>query len=673
MNPMKLFKRLLSIIIIVLVLLLASAVAIPIIYKKDIVRLIKSDLSSAVDARVVFDEDISIKILPSFPNLSLEINDIHIVGIESFNLDTLLSCKRLKAVISLKKLFQDKAVDLRYLEFNNPIVRLLSNDTLNNWDIYTSASNSTSDIELSADFDKILIQNGFFSYLESNTSTHVALSGITGSFNGRYNQDTFDLTSLFDCTDAYISYNNIAYVNHIPIQTEATTSIDLNTSAYAFKENQLRAGSIAFEASGGLKFVGDSTLIEIQYASNDADFKDLLSLVPSNYTNDLKDYTATGNAKVSGTVSGVISETQTPGYAVDLRLTEGNLSHKELPGDMQKVSLDLNVSNVDGQDKNLTIDLKRLGFKFQGNPFTAALFMGDIYRDPHLNGKINGTLDLDKLNVLLPNTLETRIGGLITCDLSLNGRMSSIASNEIQKMNSSGSILAKNVSYKNAQSPNPIVVRHGQLTFNENEINIPVFDVAAGKSDMMITGQVQNAIGYLMNHQALKGAVTISSKILDVGDFIDVSATDSSNLEPLELPDDMNLDVVYKIDDFQYTNHSFAQVQGSAQLNDKTLDIRQLSTDCLDGQVILSGNLNSTNINNPLADLNLIVQNLNIQKAFANFETLRKIIPLVDNITGKFSSTFRIKTELLRDLSPNLSDITCQGILDLFDCDLEGM
>lgn len=124
---MKLIKRSLVALVILVVLFFAAAVAVPIIYKKDIVGLIKSDINTFVNAEVDFDEDISIKILPSFPNLTVEIENVHIVGKESFKNDTLVNCSKLVATIGLKELFKNQKINLIYLELQKPNINLISN------------------------------------------------------------------------------------------------------------------------------------------------------------------------------------------------------------------------------------------------------------------------------------------------------------------------------------------------------------------------------------------------------------------------------------------------------------------------------------------------------------------------------------------------------------------
>jgi hypothetical protein len=671
---MKLVKRLFTIVLVLLILLLATALAIPIVYKKEIVSLIKADINQNLNADVQFNEDIRITILSTFPNLSVTIEEIKITGLNQFRDDTLFQCQAIVSKIGLKKLYQNNELDLLYIELQNPDVQLITEGELNNWDVAKPSPTNTTDLQLSANFNKIIVQNGAFSYRDSATSTEVSLQEINGSFTGNYASDSFELMSLFECKDALISYEDIPYLHHVSITTDAITSVNLLTDSYNFKENLFRAGTIEIIASGGMQYIGDSLLMDIEYASNDTKFQDLLSLVPNYYKADLKDITTQGNASISGTVTGILSESQFPGYSFNMTLLQGVLQHKDMPESIKNVYLDLAVNNLDGRDESLTVHLKDFGFTIKDNPFSGKLYTSDIYRDPLINGQLKGNLILDQISPLLPQNLHTELAGLVNCDLAVNGRLSNIKSNDIQNINTIGSIVFKDVIYTNTTDyPNPIRIKKGQLNFTENMVRIPVMNLKAGKSDLLLSGEVDNLLGYALSNQTLTGKLTAISSLLDVGDFYTTSDVSTDSETTIDLPERMAIETVYNVEDFQYTNHKFKSVAGSAVLEDRNLNIKQLSTNCLDGQVVLSGQFNTTNPDAPLADFNLIVQNLNIQKAFTDFKTLRKLAPIAERVKGKFSSTIKLKTELLKDFSPNLSSITCQGILDLFDCNIEGL
>ena len=672
---MKILKRLFTLLLALFILCAALIVVVPIIYKKEIVSLIKKDINQSVNADVYFDENVSVSLIKTFPNLSIQLTDLHVTGRPPFEADTLLRCKKIRTTVALKPLFTSKHIDLQYVELNKPFVQLLTKEGFNNWDIIKSTSTDSTALQLDADFKNIAVNQGQLTYSDPSISTRIDLNGITGSFKGNHTDNIFDLLSRFDCNNAFISYDNIPYVNHIPITTEAVTSIDFLTDTYTFKENAFRVGTLEIIAEGGLTYADDSIEIDITYASNEAKFSDLVALTPAYYTDDMKDFQMSGDASVRGTINGIISEYRLPGYTFTMALENGKLAHPDMVSPLQDIRFNLDVKNDDGTDQSIEIELSDLFFNLNKNPFKANIYTKDIYGDPSIHAHIVGSLELDELNKLIPPSYNTTIGGKMNCDLALQGLLSNIESSQIQKVNTVGSLSLLDVTYTNSELlRNSIQIKKGEFDFNENAVDVTTFETKSGKSNFMLTGQLKNWLGYLFNDQNVTGVLTASSTMFDVNDFTPKGATVTEQQDSfITLPDNLSINIVYDIEELQYDEHSFSHVVGEASIAGKSLTVKELSTNLFDGQVLLTGLLNTVDPLAPLADLNITVQNLSVQKAFTNFETLRKITPVFEQIDGQFSSTVKLQTELLKDFSPNLSHITCQGILDLFNCDIESL
>ena len=358
-----------------------------------------------------------------------------------------------------------------------------------------------------------------------------------------------------------------------------------------------------------------------------------------------------------------------------MSLNNGELNHKDLVTPLKRIRFDFNVKNDDGKDQSLEIELDDLFFSLNNNPFTANFYAKDIYGDPSIQAQLTGDLELDELNKIIPASYNSSVGGKMMCDLSVQGKLSSIETNQVQKVNAKGHVSLSNVHYTNDTFlSNSIQIQKGVFDFNQNAIDVSTFEAKSGKSNMLLTGQINNWLGYLFGNQALSGSITASSSMFDVHDFIINDHTPSDEIDSfIHLPENLAIDIVYDIDELQYDNHSFYQLRGEAVIGNKALVVKELSSNLFDGQIVFKGLLNTVDPLAPLADLDITVQNLSIQKAFTSFETLRKLAPVFEQIDGQFSSTVKLKTELLKDLSPNLSDITCQGILDLYDCDVENL
>ena len=85
---------------IVLVVLLASAAIIPMVFKKEIVAKVKSSINNQLTAKVDFKE-FDLSLISSFPNLGIKLNNLTVVGTDSFAMDTLANIKQLQLNLNL--------------------------------------------------------------------------------------------------------------------------------------------------------------------------------------------------------------------------------------------------------------------------------------------------------------------------------------------------------------------------------------------------------------------------------------------------------------------------------------------------------------------------------------------------------------------------------------------
>src|SRR5690606_4791033 len=88
-------KKSLIIFSIFIVVVLAIAASIPFFFKDTIINKVKSTINENLNAKVNF-EDLDLTLISSFPQLGLQLNDLQVIGIDSFATDTLANIKQLQ-------------------------------------------------------------------------------------------------------------------------------------------------------------------------------------------------------------------------------------------------------------------------------------------------------------------------------------------------------------------------------------------------------------------------------------------------------------------------------------------------------------------------------------------------------------------------------------------------
>ena len=112
-------KKTISAIAIVVVVLFAVLLLSPVLFKGKIIKIVKQQANEMLNAELEF-KDFSLSFIRDFPNASLKLEDILLIGIDEFAQDTLFSAKEIYISINLKSLFSDSGYQINKLILNQP-------------------------------------------------------------------------------------------------------------------------------------------------------------------------------------------------------------------------------------------------------------------------------------------------------------------------------------------------------------------------------------------------------------------------------------------------------------------------------------------------------------------------------------------------------------------------
>ena len=113
------FKKIAKISGISLGAIIALLFILPFLFKGKIVTAVREAANNNLNAKVSFNDDISLSLLRNFPNLSLGIQDVKVVGVDSFAQDTLIDAKSIRLVLDLASVWKGETVVIRKIAIND--------------------------------------------------------------------------------------------------------------------------------------------------------------------------------------------------------------------------------------------------------------------------------------------------------------------------------------------------------------------------------------------------------------------------------------------------------------------------------------------------------------------------------------------------------------------------
>ena len=214
-------KKIFKISAIVIAFLLLVAIALPFIFKGKIIALATEEANKNMNAKVKFSDDIGLSILKSFPNFTISIKDLNIVGINDFEGDTLISLQEFEATLDIMSVINGGQIKVRKVFLNEPRIHaIILKDGKVNWDITKSSADTAAEIldTEPSKFDVLLkvfeIKNGYISYVDKEGNMSSEMIGMNYVLKGDFNQDLFTMKHDMDIAKFTFAMSNINYYLH---------------------------------------------------------------------------------------------------------------------------------------------------------------------------------------------------------------------------------------------------------------------------------------------------------------------------------------------------------------------------------------------------------------------------------------------------------------------------
>ena len=679
-------KTLLKILAVIVIIFIGLLFILPIVYKSEIIRLTKIEINKSVNATIDF-KDIDLSLITSFPDFNLSIYELDIVGNDEFKLDTIVKVETISIAIDIFSVINSENYEIKRIKLINPVfnIRVLENGKANyDFSISGEENNNTSSTkESNSTFQlaikKFQISNGQLTYNDNQLNTYVYASGLNHTLSGKLGSDNTILTTKTKIAKLNVTYDGIPYLSDVGVVYQAKIDADIKNEIYTLGNNELILNNMLISFDGSVSYVEDDLNLVLTLNSQGNKFKDILSLVPAIYSKDFDGITADGTFSVNGFIKGTYNQNLLPSFNVSAIVENGMFKYPDLPKSVKNINLKSSITSKGGVADNTIIDISEFNLQLGNNPLNASLQISTPISDPYIKAKITGEFDLNNIKDYYPVDNKDELSGNLIFDIMLDGQMSSIENEKYDNFIAMGSVLAREINYNTNSLRKPLKITIAQLNFSPHYLDLVNFKSTSGNSDFRATGKIENYLAYYFNTGSLSGSLNSNSNFLNMDELFTVSVDEtttqdanhySSSKQPenpsstiIEIPENINLTVSAQFNQLIYDSLEMDNVNGELLVVNKTLLIKNLSMDAVEGKMIVNGSYSTVDIDKPVVDFNLKMENLSIPKAYNQFATFRNYLPVAKKTTGLFSANFQIKTLLDNQMMPDYSTMNGKGIL----------
>ncbi|HEX2608635.1 MAG TPA: AsmA-like C-terminal region-containing protein [Flavisolibacter sp.] len=423
-------KKLLKYTGIGLLILLLLAFLVPILFKGRIVTLVKSEINKNLTAKVDF-KDVSLSFFRHFPKLSLNLEDLSVVGTGEFASDTVLSAAAFDASVNVMNLIRGEDISVYGVFLEKPRIHALVNkEGRANWEI-AKANAGTASVADSSSFkvklQRYAIHNGYIKYEDKTLNMAAEVTGLDHEGKGDITQDIFTMATKTKALSATVVYQNIPYLINAQAGIDADVEINNQKSTYTFKNASLLVNELKVLANGFFRLDNDSTYsMDISFNAPTNEFKNFLSLVPAIYKTDFDKLKTSGTAAFKGFVKGTYSNTSLPAYDIDLAIQNGFFQYPDLPQPVKNITIAARFSNRDGAMDNTVVDIQKGHLEFGADPFDFRLRFTNPETIRYIDAGVKGRINFSEITRFVKLEPGTKLAGLIQADAYAKGNLTAL-------------------------------------------------------------------------------------------------------------------------------------------------------------------------------------------------------------------------------------------------------
>ena len=664
-------KKILKITGITILVLIVLLISLPYLFKGKIIGIVKEQINKNLNATVAF-KDVNISAFRHFPKLAVGLEELSVVGKDEFSDDTLFSVKTFDASVNWWAAVTGGTITVYSVILDEPRIHaIVTKVGKANWNITlpsaTNTPESTEKKPFNMNLQSYAIRNGYLKYTDNNSNMIAEIISLNHEGKGDFGADNFTLNTKTSTEGLTFIYSGIPYLSKVKSSLDFDLLVDTKTAKFSFKTDKIKVNELQVSSEGYFQLLNDTTYgMDISFKAPSTDFKNILSLIPSIYQNSFATIKTSGQANFSGFVKGSYNSHQMPAYQFNLGIDNGYFQYPDLPAPVKNINVSVKIDNPDGNTDHTIVNIDKGHIELANEPFDFKVLVKTPVSDLWVDAAAKGSLDLGKVSSFMKLASGTQLAGILNADATITGNTTAIQKQQFDKFNAKGTIALNNFLYASADYPTGVQLKNMLLTFNPKNITLNNLTGQYLKTNFSANGYINNLLPYMFSKQVLDGVMNVKADYMNINDWMGVS-TDTSNKntetsKPFAVPANLNLTLNAIADKVHYDNLDITALTGALNIAEETVKMTNVKGNALDGQIAISGYYSTkTDKKKPDISFTYNVSSIDIQKTFKTFNTVQKIMPVGQFLSGKISTQMTMNGKIGNNMMPDVNSLTGNG------------
>ena len=607
--------------------------------------------------------------LRKFPKASLELKNVLVHSSSNFNsdtftginTDTLLAARfvsvEFKITDILKGIYNIESVGARAGKIN------FYTDTAGfvNYDILLKNENSGGDV-FTIDLARINLTDIKTYY--NNLATKLIINGLIkeGRLKSRISGKDIDFTANAEMQIDRFQFYNTRIIK--TITTELDLTLQRSKSGILFKKGTLSIENYDFGLDG---FVSSDNVLDLNITGHNIDIAKIRNYLPEKYLKLVSEYDPSGILIVDSKIKGLLSRTSNPHIEINCLLKNGQIAYGKSDLTINDLSFTGHFSNGSkNRPETRSFSIKNLKAKLGSAEYTGSFTLSGF---DHLSAELllKGKVFPGELKEFFDLQNISTAAGSVDIDLKLIGNLShkeKYTLSDIIDMKPIADLVFNSFSYG---------LKNDRILFNQvngnmsvsNIIRVNNFQFTYKGQRIKIDGEFRNLPEWLAGRPVqMVASADVSFSRLIPELFIKNSPTSDTstlNKSAFTLPEDLILDINFKIDSLNFKSFSASKVAGTLNYKPRLLTFKSLNMQSLNGMISGNGFIVQNSNKSVIARGSFNVTKIDVNKVFTTFNNFGQDFLKAENIAGTLSGSLSLLLPMDSMLNPQIKSLTAEG------------
>ncbi len=628
------FKRFLFFSFITAVVLFLLTLCVALFFGDEIRKNVIAQLNTRLSAPVTVGE-IYYSITENFPQASVVFNDISLEESHPVNKEKLASFKKVSVTLNLWDVLRKK-IRIRRLIFEEGHIHAAIDKKGNNNFSVIKPSDSLSTESSSAQtfrFDQIQLNQVDISYEDESTGFFTRINSENLQCGGNFQEAIFDLKINGQSKVTLINGNTIL-TREQPVSLNTQLSVNQKEERVFFKDTRIKLSELEFALDGFWRS-NDKGGGKVNLEGKDLEIKQLLSLLPGVFTDELEKYGSSGELSIRGSVEQKSSQDALR-LKTDFSVHDGTLFISEFEEGLKNIHLE---GSFEWSEESKYLRIPRLEALLMEDRFSGSMQLNHL-KDPVLELNLDASVNVANIQRIIDLGSYNGSTGHLSLNIKAAGKLSDfqnaagLGNTEIK-----GHIKGENLQLSDTLSTGTLRNLRFDVDLGHLETKLNYLDLNWNGNDFQIKGVADNLSDYLFNNGVLEVHGSLKSdrvhfKTPDEKQAAEGSIADSAGFA---FPERIRLTAAVDIGEFSMDRFRAAAVSGVARLDYQKIEISSLQFKSCQGEVRLKGRLTRNEKGEHVILANARLNKVNIKELFGQFNNFGQQEITDKNLNGQLS------------------------------------